>query len=227
MIKNLVVVIAILLLFSGLPLHATDNKLSKEPAAQSFMLYQYSEKMGEQLDCFFTIEDKQESDPKKTIYNSYVTVDPNIKTVSALVTKLQKELTSYAIVIDMDNPKIIHLIYTVLTKSKSYPMQRTASMTYSGPLWNLADTLGKQLHTPLITQHTFFENIMVYDDVTNVSFVSTNHSVRDILSNCLPLDHYNRILWVARTEDINGKPRTEVDYQGPRIENDDSALEAK
>ena len=59
----------------------------------------------------------------------------------------------------------------------------------------------------------------LFDDfTTEVTIHARKQPVRQILTNCVPLKKYGRLLWIAESSEKNGKLATVVQYYGPKEE---------
>jgi hypothetical protein len=56
-----------------------------------------------------------------------------------------------------------------------------------------------------------------HDDLTHTQVKAHNMTVRDILSNFLPLQNYSHVLWVARTATERGEIMTYIRFLGPEV----------
>jgi hypothetical protein len=145
-----------------------------------------------------------------------VTLEANITTVDRIVEKLQREMKGVKVVRNKNNPVICHLIDERLLKIKHYVLDKEVDIAYSGPIDDLADELGKV--TPAIKSAWRGGAIgeVLGDFRTQVRVRAKDESVREVLTECVPLKHYNRTLWIARTTKTNDNYLTTVRYQGQR-----------
>lgn len=196
--------------------HAQRRTPATPKMPEKIWIWLYLPQMARHLNCFYTLELKPDN-----LFTGPgvedVTDDQSIKTVSALVKKLQKELSTFAVSQDEGNPRIIHLKAASLTNDKRYVLDQKTTINYVGRLRFLPDTLGQQNHLPIITQYAFSEAVISIDNSTLVRFSATNSTIRSILTDYVPLAHYNRLLWYAETKTREGKVYTQVNYNGPAV----------
>ena len=196
--------------------HAAPELPAKTKWPAKIWIWQYLPQMAKRLDCFYTLELKPSNVFARPGVED-VTDDQSIKTVSALVKKLQAELTTFVVTQDENNPRIIHLKVTILADDKEYVLDQKTTINYTGRLRFLPDTLGQQNHLPIITQDVFSDAVISIDISTIVSFSATNSTLRSILTDCVPLAQYNRLLWYAETKIRDGKVYTQINYEGPTV----------
>ena len=184
----------------------------------------YLLELPEELDCHFTIERMgfragiprkiRKKDPSP--FHRYdLTLDPNINTVQALVEKLRREMRGIAVIQDTKKPLVIHLVEERLLKIQDYVMDKTVSITYSGLIDKLAAELGK--HVPGIeSRRGGYIGQAMGDFHTQVEVDAKNQTVREVLTHCVPLKDYSRVLWDTSTwKKKDGQYKTSVQYHGP------------
>jgi len=184
----------------------------------------YLSELPEELHCYFTIErmgtmpgEKVHRDP---FHRVALTPDRNIKTAEALVEQLRRETKGIVVMQNTKNPAVIHLIEEPLLKIEGYVMDKKVHVTYSGPIDKLALELGK--HVPGIgPRRGFAIGETRQDSRTQVKVDAENQTVREVLTGCVPLRDYSRVLWDAETWK-DGQYKTVVAYHGvqrPRAKN--------
>lgn len=174
----------------------------------------------EQLDYHVTIERLLRTQGEKRQPSAFdrddLTLDPNIKTVESLVKKLRSEMKGVAVVQNTKNPAVIHLIDERLFNAEGYVMDKKVDITYSGLIDGLADEVGK--HAPGIGSPTGALIGEVPGDFrTKVKVDAKDQTVREVVTGCVPLKDYSRMLWEAKTwKNKDGQYQTIVRYQGLR-----------
>lgn len=183
----------------------------------------YFAELPEELDCHFTIErmgfragiprEIRKRDPSP--FHRYdLTLDPNINTVQALVEKLRREMKGIAVIQNAKNPAVIHLIEERLSKIEGYAMDKKLDVTYSGLIDELAGEVGKHVPGIGFTRGVAIGEIPG-DFFTQVKVDVKNQTVREVLTGCVPLKDYSRVLWDTKTwKKKDGQYQTIVRYHG-------------
>lgn len=178
-------------------------------------LYVYLNQEGIRLNSYFTVEDQV--DPGESVGTDIlVESDPTVATSDALIKKLQKEQSTYSVIKDEENPRIIHLVDKRLFSQPKYYLNKKANIAYSGRLNDLPDKIGQQLHFDLAAKNEFAigSESIVEDSTTQVAFDAKNLSIRSILTDYIPLKNYSRLLWRAQTSDNGRQLHTRISYYG-------------
>jgi hypothetical protein len=91
-----------------------------------------------------------------------------------------------------------------------------AMPTYTGPLGGLPDHLGKALNRRVETRrYGAYPDGLLGDMETQVQLAPVKDTVRDILTTCVPLNGYRRLVWEAVAE--GGKKPVLVAYAGRAV----------
>jgi hypothetical protein len=170
---------------------------------------------GAKLNCYFTVEKiHRPRDPDDL--RPYVKDDEEITSVGALLEKLARDVPGAAFVRNKKNPAVIHAIDKGLLDLDGYGLETRIDLDYSGVLADLSWALEKKLDNVGARRWGF--NTTLFDDhVTKVEIHAKEQKVRDILTDCVPLEGgYSPLLWFAETTIVDGKPKTTVQYYGPR-----------
>ena len=118
------------------------------------------------------------------------------------------------------NRRLIHIVDSRLSKLSKYSMDTIVSqLRFDGTTRELIEELARQ-GTRIGVQTTIGIGDPLDskgDWTTHLKFTADNEPVRELLSNFLPLDHYERVLWVATTELKEGAV-TLVKYKGERVD---------
>lgn len=180
--------------------------------------------IGAKLNCYFTLELDSRRQPqvfrnKASVRFSPLLVastkeDVGIDTVHALVKKLQRELPEVHVVQSKEYPRIIHLIDASLLADADYSIQKRTSITYSGLPSQFPGAIGKSV-TGITSRQWFMFPIVNNDWATTVHVRVSQGTVRDLLTQAVPLAGYKHIIWVAETFAKQGKAETQVQFYGP------------
>ncbi|MDQ2731829.1 MAG: hypothetical protein M3Y56_09240 [Armatimonadota bacterium] len=171
--------------------------------------------MAYKLDCYFTIEADRGADNHIPFFDMTVVPDrEDVESVDALVAVLRQQLPAVTVVRSRDNSSVIHLIETSLEQDNSYLLDRKFDFTYSGVLGGLPNEIGNRFDGRLREPRggAFGEDYNDWD--TKVHIISNNTSIRDILTDHVPLTGYWRVLWIAATRPFGGKRETWLQYHG-------------
>ena len=180
----------------------------------------YLAELPKQLDCHFTIERMGFMPGKKrdpSPFHRYdLTLDANINTVQGLVEKLRREMKGIAVIQDTKSPVVIHLVEERLLKIEDYVMEKKVDITYSGLIDKLAVELGKHV-SGIGPRRGGPIGEGLGDFYTQVKVNAKNQTVREVLTECVPLKDYSRVLWDTRTwKKKDGQYQTIVRYHGLR-----------
>ncbi|NQT12110.1 MAG: hypothetical protein HQ582_05150 [Planctomycetes bacterium] len=194
---------------------AQDADPSATPQKEYWQLY--LRLAGERLECHFTLE--MFYPPKfgeEPIYRLFIDDDPDVKSVDALLKKLSKDVKPMAFVRHVDNPSVIHVIDKRLLGLKGYAIEKKATVKYRGTVDMLTAELYKLLGKTINRKRSGGMRDVFDDHVTVVSVNAKNRRVREVLTDCVPLEGYHTVLWRAETRTVDGKPHTTVQYFGPK-----------
>lgn len=177
----------------------------QQPAPRPISLARYLNRMGDDLDCYFTIEDRPARGTQAFPWIAYLKdfePDFEVATIDALVAKLDQELDGVQVVRSTKFPSVVHLIAEDLLV-QGYPMVEQVTVQYEGLLRGLPDRLGTVLDGKIGSKD--FGTIqearagMAGDFRTETEIDVENALVRDILTGAVPLEGYKRFLWESGT----------------------------
>lgn len=211
--KKAIQIIAILLLSSP-SLVAEESAPRHVPSNERVFWEDYLYDAFHSLGYYFTIEivTRKLDDPK--FRGIYILDDEEVRTVDEIILKASKSLKDFTFAINKQNPRVIHVIDNDLRKLSDYAVDQQMSLKYSGTTSNLSRSIQKTF--PTLVPRTSGDIAKNFDDhVTKVEFDVKNETVRDILTNHVPLKRYNPLIWRAETQEHNGKRETIVQYYGP------------
>lgn len=200
------------------PLGKAEEPLAKQEAKKVYWQL-YVAELPKELYCYFTIE-RMPNMPGEKKYRcpfirNDVTLDRNVKTVKSLVDKLRKEMEGIAVIQNAKNPAVIHLVDERLLKIDGYVMDKKVDIIYSGVIERLSQELEKRIPEIGPMRGGSLRD-MFGDYVTQVKIDVKNQTVREVLTDCVPLEKYSRLLWRAKTRKMDGQYKTIVQYYGPR-----------
>jgi len=113
---------------------------------------------------------------------------------------LQRVAPNLIYMVSRENPRIIHIIDSRLTRQSQYGLETIVKKIdftgLVGELVNELTRLGAPIQPPPLMD---IHEAMFMDYHTKVKVVGQGLKVRGVLSNYIPLDNHDRILWIART----------------------------
>jgi hypothetical protein len=109
---------------------------------------------------------------------------------------------------DAQNPRIYHIIDASVERIRSYALnQFVDDIDFSGPTYALVQALAAK-GVPVSPYGTSVTGELSFIDFRSLGHIRARGlSVRDILTQFLPLDGRGSVLWIARTS-MDGKDRT-------------------
>jgi hypothetical protein len=178
-------------------------------------LVEYLNRAAIKLDCYFTIEEMPRGvDDWIESHDMRLRSQPD--SIDELIELLPAELKGVHVYRSTENPAVIHVIDERLEKEKDYSLAKRVSVTFSGSLEKLVEKLQRTSPINLGTKMGggLSGVVITTDCITEIHCSTRGTSARRVLTDWLPLLKYNRTLWVANTQRINGILETDVFYYG-------------
>lgn len=184
------------------------------------LLFDYLFTVVPELDCRFTVERLGEGaalTPGLELVTGRTAA--SAKSIEALMVELKLNLSGLDVRQDKATPMIIHLVDKRVSGMHDYPLDRDVSVDFRGYIDSLPDAIGKSFAEGRIKSHPSFiiPPMTFVDGITVVDVHAKSLPVRQVLTDCVPLKNYSRVLWVA---EIMGQetdnPAAEVWYFGPK-----------
>lgn len=173
-------------------------------------LRQLAEKVG----CYFTLE--------KYYEHGSVSFPRASKRIDASTTQdAVRQLRAYGheivVIRSCIDPKVVHVIDARLFKIESYVMEKRIDFEFSGKIGGVNWALEKKLPKQWRSKRGGIIGSLGTEHITQVSIKAKKQPVREMLTFCLPLKSYNRLLWITTTRK-QGKDQytTDVVHRGPR-----------
>ncbi|MGI8979505.1 MAG: hypothetical protein ACR2FY_09790 [Pirellulaceae bacterium] len=189
-----------------------DEKLKKELNAME-SLDNRLEGLGEQFNCWFTIE-RRGNPTERTLASMRVNVGTQAKSRESLVDALKSELNDALIFVDALHPQVVHIVDNSLEKVGTYSMVQKTTVKFEGVLADLPVKIGESIKG--IDTRRGGSNTDAYNDhVTKVRIEAKAKSVREILTDAVPIEKYSRVLWVAETFQEGEQTKTWIQFTGP------------
>ena len=196
--------IALLLFLSTGRLSAQGNSSGNNSATIRLPLTEVLVKIGNDYDCFFTLEDVwRESGATHVLEmeSVLVPIPARKKNLREELDALHKAVPYLDYQFERSNPRMVHVIDASLPQQKRYALNaRLRSFSFRGTVGELVNVIKKQgiplsLEVVLVTSEA-----AVQDNSTLVTIKGTPSNVRSALSNFIPLNkRKSRIIWIART----------------------------
>jgi len=199
------------------------------------LLHKYLTEIGDKFDCYFTIESiGKEGVLNNQILDAMVEIDTNAdQSLDSLVTFLKNSLViqwksvnetnMISIAIDRVEGRkpIIRLRDRRLAVVKNYVLDRKVGLQYEGAADGLIDSLAK-VNANIRKQRLFLagQGPIIVDHETQVRVSCTNKPIRDILTDCIPLPGYSRVIWSSYTDGKEESPSVIIMFYGARMKED-------
>jgi hypothetical protein len=202
--------------FVGGAAPTTKNSTDGTLPLESFL-----ERAGKRLSISVTLEcdERHEADKHSPFLTLQVPRGDEVKTADDLQAFLRQEVSQARIERDEDKPEVWHLVEQTLPTDDSYLMNARLSVQFAGAptslLNHLTDKSGGRIGPP--KDHNL--NSRCFDVSTKVNVSVEEKSYRSIISACLPLAEYSRILWIAEVHKRANLEVAEVRFQGMRVKN--------
>ncbi len=187
--------------------------------------------LGGRLDCYFTVESVgRSSSLNNPILDAMVSVDTaGIHDVEGLIAFLTNEVR--IVWIDEGVTNDIRLVTERIERDKTiirirdarlldvagYSLTNRVSMEYVGHPEGLLIDLSSQ--NSLIQRQKAWGiggGPLLVDFDSHVDIAVTNMAVRDLLTHCIPLEGYNRVIWSSYTDGNAESPLVTVRFHGLR-----------
>jgi hypothetical protein len=189
----------------------TTHNMNQQPPTLLHLLAE----MGKAYDCYFTVESAwNDAEPFSLIEASIVesSLMPSPIRSSEDKTKMQATLDALkqgmpnlTFMRDQSDERIIHVIDSRLSNLEGYGLAYTVkNLEFSGPVWGLLKYMNAQGIPVVAPRSMSLHQIGSYSSETIVQVKGQNSQVRTLLSNCIPPDVRNSILWTARTKLARG-----------------------
>lgn len=156
--------------------------------------------LGEDYNCFFTIEEAwQEDEPANKLESEWTHRSGKKGGLVQELDQLRRDVPEFGYELGTVDTRIVHVIDTRLRGQDGYAIERTiASLDFKGLVNALPDAIGKQ-GIPISLPPWQFTHEQ-RDGSTVVVVNAVGLKVRDALSNFVKLDGRDRVLWIARTK---------------------------
>jgi len=182
-------------------------------------LVRYLHQLGDQYDCYFTIEESWTPSEVRNSLESYLVPSNSNKKgeLTSALALLTKAVPHFTFQPDSIKGHIIHILDDRLLKQRQYGMDDVLSnVEFTGLLSDLVSVIARQgAHICLEAMFDIGDPSQVRRDwATVVSVKAENKTVRSLLSDFVPLEGYSRIIWIATTE-RQEHSTTAIRFNGP------------
>ena len=180
-------------------------------------LRQYLHTIGNRLDCYFTIESYSGIEFKVPALENATVLDLPANDIESLVRVLRSQLINVDVERTPRNQVVVHIKDRALKSLPLYNLNLGVDVKYKGALGGVFQHIDKSSGVRIVPgAGVMNSNESFADFVTVVNFsTSGNKSLRDAMTEYLPLSQYNRVLWRARTVIYMGKMQTQLLHSGP------------
>lgn len=220
LIKILLKTVCLLFAICLNPFAEGQSRYSAVKGAYSFE--DHLKMWGEEFDCYFTLEEQyyplRNSDWFSQIakIKAFDSIE-GIGNIDELVAQLRKLLPFAEVIRDDSNGAVIHIIERQLQKIKGYPLGVSTNMKFKGELYPFIKSLGsmfpewnfdfKSGTTPYIS----FSKSMI----PPFQIDAKRKLLRNIITDYLPLQRLERVIWSATTSEGNHGFETAIRYHDP------------
>lgn len=190
------------------------NGLTRDDKTSQSSLVAYLNHMGDKLDCYFTIEYYREMVSQEPLLGVTSVSNKEVTSIASLIELLKSQLPQALVFQDKENPTVIRIKSKALSGIVDYVLEQKETTRFKGPLGLIFANLN-QKHGAIRFPRSVSTNQSFADFLTKVSYSSKGRSIRSILTECLPLSRYSRILWAARTLRYDDQVETWLSHSGP------------
>jgi hypothetical protein len=202
------------------------NAQEKKPISgttEKSALRNYLQRAGMRADCYFTLERDQRRINRASPFDGiHVEDDAGDVNADKLIARLQTLLPFAVVERNKSNPVVINIIESSLSNARANVMDETIDVKYTGTPSGLVEVVGKQLDGRLGRRRGGDLSRAFEDGITHVDVNAKRQTLRNVLTDYVPLTGYSRIVWEADTLDpeIEGKTETWVQYYGEGFSSD-------
>ena len=215
----------ICLIASALVMSAAETKNTRPHYSLPYTLV----KIGQERGIFFTVEELPQTSgqtgaptggglhlPDELARDSAVRAlesDERIKSIEAETPSIAFGRTART------DPSVVHVIDNRAGELKSPLDEKLSNFEFDGTIVKLIQALqARGIRIALLPGGTIGDPLLMRNDHGTVVHVrAQQQTVRDILSNCVPLKGYSHVLWMARTITQDGAAVTYIHFLGPEL----------
>lgn len=193
----------------------SPSLLSSKPTGQKVPWESYLKMAADKLDCYLTLELLYNDDrASHALAQSDVRDDREVSSIEELIEIVSRDVKGISFLRNARQGSIIHVIDDRLKSIPDYSLEKTITIDFSGTLnWLTTVELPKRL--PGIGERRGgLRGEDVADYATRVTLNVKDQKLRDVLTDCVPLEVYKSILWRAETSCVDGQSKTTVRYYG-------------
>lgn len=155
----------------------------------------------------FTLEVQGSVVAKDNPLNSPISIPDSLETKEALVDFLSKNLTTADVIVDGDEPNVIHIVQKGLLNDSNYPLNSTVAMASNGSLRDLMKAISAKAEEKIKFDESFsLTHPINIDRIPAARVDSKNRSYRSLLSLCIQPHLMGAMVWTAQWAMVNGKP---------------------
>jgi hypothetical protein len=178
---------------------AADNAAFQQQEDVALLEFLYE--VGNTYDCFFTVEAAwQGGEPSNQVEATRIEKSLSKTNLRNALNSLQQAAPNLIYMVSRENPRIIHIIDSRLTRQNQYGLEAIVKrVDFTGTVGELVDELnrmGVSIQRPAMMD---IHEARLMNSQTKVKVAGQGLKVRGILSNYIPLGDHGRILWIART----------------------------
>jgi len=191
--------------------------MSSTPKVEQVSLLTLLSELGDAQNYHFTIEEAwQAGEPMNSMQTYQVTKGSLKAPVVQRLKELQQVIPHFTFEINKTSPRIIHIIDKRLVEQNGYVLEQVLKeIDFKGKTRELVSAIAAK-GVAVAPQNTYAVGVPFEIDWTTEVYVKGEGlTVRDALTNSIPLEGYKRTIWVATTKLGRGET-TFVNFLGPR-----------
>ncbi len=184
---------------------------------------------GKRFGCHFTLE-YSFADGKAPALGDNIFTLGNSESLDSVLTTLHRELKDFTILQSGNHPRTFHVVQNDLYSDSTYPLNAVVSLDYSGYLEGFVVSDGKggkaidsvgllrslaKLVKGIQGGYPDGRQGGFEDCETRITIHARNKSVREILTEGLPVTKYKPLLWRSVRMRVGGENAAVVQFFGP------------
>ncbi len=173
---------------------------------------------GQKFSLYFTMEENWRGPNGSNLATLNIRIPQELKSGDDLVAYLRAQRQDAEILSDPNNSKIIHVVEKSLLADKDYVMSKQTTVQFKETPAELLTKFFKESAGQFWGPPDFVSGAVGKDTTTKITVDARDRPYRDLLSDFLPLEHYNHVIWVAELHSTrDNKSAVEVLYRGPIV----------
>lgn len=219
--KYIVSIVTIL----GIARFSFAQPTTRPAVSETMTLGELLYRFGPKLAAYFTIEADASGEKWRSPLEgeTFSRSEANqVQSNEELVTFLKTHVPRVRIILDADNPKVIHIIDASLDETDEYILNQKRSLKFSGTPSALLERLDVETEGAIKRPQGFVVGgEPVWDNITQLEVDTNNSTYRSIFSK-VPLAVYGHTLWRAESRLVQGKRETSISFRRGETESNNA-----